>query len=109
MPSDTLLEPSAGTGMLTWPAARAGARLLLNEIDPVRRLCLAEAFPQAHVTGLDGELIDDLLPPDLRPTVVIMNPPFARSEGRGEDRHAADRHLHRRRQNACPPAAGSSR
>lgn len=93
VPSDTLLEPSAGTGMLAWPAARAGARLLLNEIDPVRRLCLAEAFPQAHVTGLDGELIDDLLPPDLRPTVVIMNPPFARSEGRGEDRHAADRHL----------------
>ncbi len=90
---DTLLEPSAGTGMLAWPAARAGARLLLNEIDPVRRLCLAEAYPKALVTGHDGELIDDLLPSDLRPTVVIMNPPFARSEGRGSDRHAADRHL----------------
>ena len=92
-PDDTLLEPSAGTGMLAWPAARAGARLLLNEIDPVRRLCLAEAFPQALVTGHDGELIDDLFHPDLRPSVIIMNPPFARSEGRGEDRHAADRHL----------------
>ena len=45
------------------------------------------------MTGHDGELIDDLLPSDLRPTVVIMNPPFARSEGRREDRHAADRHL----------------
>ena len=42
--ADTLLEPSAGTGMLAWPAARAGARLILNEIDPVRRLCLREAF-----------------------------------------------------------------
>ncbi|TVV77416.1 methylase, partial [Sphingomonas solaris] len=91
--ADTLLEPSAGTGMLAWPAARAGARLILNEIDPVRRLCLREAFGDAQVTGYDGELIDDLLPPDQRPTVVIMNPPFARSEGRGEDRHAADRHL----------------
>lgn len=91
--ADTLLEPSAGTGMLAWPAARAGTRLILNEIDPVRRLCLREAFGDAQVTGYDGELIDDLLPPDQRPTVVIMNPPFARSEGRGQDRNAADRHL----------------
>jgi hypothetical protein len=79
--TDTLLEPSAGTGMLAWPAKRAGARLILNEIDPLRRLCLREAFGGAQVTGYDGELIDDLLPPDQRPTVVIMNPPFARSEG----------------------------
>ena len=105
--ADTLLEPSAGTGMLAWPAARAGARLILNEIDPVRRLCLREAFRDAQVTGHDGELIDDLLPPDHRPTVVIMNPPFARSEGRGEDRHAADRHLARCRK--TPPRRRTDR
>ena len=49
--ADTLLEPSAGTGMLVWPAARAGTRHNLNENDPVRRRCLREAFGHAQVTG----------------------------------------------------------
>jgi len=90
---DTLLEPSAGNGMLAWPGARAGARLVLNEVDDDRRSSLAEAFPSAALSGDDAELIDDLLPPDIRPTLVVMNPPFARSAGRGVDRYAAARHL----------------
>ncbi|MGQ0588661.1 MAG: strawberry notch-like NTP hydrolase domain-containing protein [Sphingosinicella sp.] len=91
--NDLLLEPSAGTGLLAFLAARAGARLHLNEIDPGRRRCLAAAYPRAAVTGHDGELIHDLLDPDIRPTLVLMNPPFARGFGRGEDRYAAARHL----------------
>ncbi|MBX3562646.1 MAG: strawberry notch family protein [Sphingomonas sp.] len=90
---ETALEPSAGNGLLAWTAARAGARLQLNELDADRRASLAEAFPDAAVSGHDAELIDDLLPPAVGPTLVLMNPPFARSEGRGEDRHAAARHL----------------
>jgi predicted RNA methylase len=90
---EAVLEPSAGNGLLAWPAARAGARLWLNEIDVGRRSSLAEAFPGASLSAHDGELIDDLLPPTCRPSLVLMNPPFGRSEGRGSDRYAAARHL----------------
>ncbi len=91
--ADTVLEPSAGNGMVAAFAGRAGARLLLNELDPLRRSALEEAFPTAPLSGHDAELIDDMLDPSLRPNLVLMNPPFARSGGRGEDRHAAARHL----------------
>jgi predicted RNA methylase len=90
---DVLLEPSAGNGMLAWTAARAGARLILNELDERRRASLGEAFPAAVIFGHDAELIDDLLPEALSPTLVLMNPPFTRSAGRIEDRHAAARHV----------------
>jgi hypothetical protein len=90
---ELVLEPSAGNGLLAWPAMRAGSRLLLNELDPDRRGGLAEAFPAADVFGYDGELIDDLLSPTDRPGLILMNPPFARSDGRGADRHAGGRHL----------------
>ena len=91
--ADIVLEPSAGNGLLAWHAARGGSRLVLNELDAGRRASLGEAFPRAAISGCDAELIDDLLAPALRPDVVLMNPPFARSDGRGEDRHAAARHL----------------
>src|SRR4051812_31992271 len=90
---EVVLEPSAGNGLLAWAAARRRPRLLLNEIDPTRRRSLEAAFPEAVVSGHDAELIDDLLAPGDRPTLVMMNPPFARSGGRGVDRHAAARHL----------------
>ena len=92
-PADLVIEPSAGTGLLAAAAARAGCRLLLNEIDPGRRRCLAAAFPDAMLSGHDGELIHDLLDQAVRPTVVLMNPPFARGAERGEDRYAGGRHL----------------
>ena len=92
-PDDLVLEPSAGTGLLAASAARTGCRLVLNEIDPGRRRCLAAAYRQAAISSHDGELIHDLLDPAVRPTVVLMNPPFARGLGRGEDRHAGARHL----------------
>ena len=92
-PSDVVLEPSVGTGLLAIAAKRAGCRLILNEIDPDRRRCLAAAFPGAVLSGHDCELLHDLLDAALRPSVVLMNPPFARGLGRGEDRYAAGRHL----------------
>jgi hypothetical protein len=92
-PCDVLLEPSAGNGMLVAFAARARARLLLNELDPARRDSLAEAFPGASLTAHDAELIDDLLDPSDLPSIVLMNPPFSRSIGRRRDRYAAGRHL----------------
>ena len=42
---ELVLEPSAGTGMLAVWAAKAGSRLALNEISPLRRDCLNAMFP----------------------------------------------------------------
>ncbi|WP_425596492.1 strawberry notch-like NTP hydrolase domain-containing protein [Roseobacter litoralis] len=89
---ETVLEPSAGTGALAAFVARAGGKMMLNEIDPFRR-ALLEAVFQADLTGFDGEHIDDLLAdPDL-PGVVVMNPPFASSVDRSRDKHIAAKHL----------------
>ncbi len=92
-PADLVLEPSAGTGLLAVFARRAGARLVLNEFDPARAEMLQAAFPGVTVTRHDAELIDDLLAPDIRPSAVLINPPFSRSVGRHADPLAAFRHL----------------
>lgn len=89
---ETVLEPSAGTGALAAFAARAGGKVMLNEIDPFRRALLKALFG-CDVTDHDGEHIDDLLnEPDL-PSVVVMNPPFASSVDRSKDKHIAAKHL----------------
>ena len=102
-PGDIVLEPSAGTGMLAVMAECAlgkrsnGARsrnpLHLNEIATVRAGLLAGLFAHAPVTRHNAESIADYLP-GLRPTVVLMNPPFSASPGVQRTRHDADlRHL----------------
>ncbi|MXO61406.1 strawberry notch family protein [Qipengyuania oceanensis] len=91
--AELVLEPSAGTGMLGVWAAKATARLALNEISPLRRECLGVVFPEATVTGFDGELIDELLTPDVGPSVVLMNPPYSHGIERGHDSRTGDRHL----------------
>ncbi|MEO0030477.1 MAG: hypothetical protein RIS94_235 [Pseudomonadota bacterium] len=92
-PSDYVLEPSAGTGMLAIWAKKAGARLALNEISPLRRDCLGRLFPDAKLSGHDGELIDDLLDPAFIPSLVLMNPPFSHGIERGHDGKTGARHL----------------
>ena len=97
-PGDTVLEPSAGTGMLAVMAAcalggRADGRLHLNEIAGVRAGLLGHLFPGARVTRHNAESAADHLP-DVRPTAVLMNPPFSTTPGVGRIRHDADlRHL----------------
>ena len=102
-PGDIVLEPSAGTGMLAvmaecalakrTDAARSGNPLHLNEIATVRAGLLAGLFEHAPVTRHNAESIADYLP-GLRPTVVLMNPPFSASPGVQRLRHEADlRHL----------------
>ncbi len=89
---DTMLEPSAGNGAFaTWAYGQA-ASLTLNEIDAGRRDSLAHIFPNAAINSYDGELIADLHRGPI-PSVVLMNPPFARSEERGSDGGTALRHL----------------
>ena len=75
---DTFLEPSAGNGALAVWGSVQSASLVLNEIDPARRDSLSNIFPSATITAHDGELIADLHRGPV-PSVVLMNPPFARS------------------------------
>ena len=97
-PGDVVLEPSAGTGMLPVMAEcalgkEASRSLHLNEIAATRAGLLSGLFPGCAVTRHNAEAIRDHLP-DLRPTVVLMNPPFSANPGVGRIRHDADlRHI----------------
>lgn len=91
---DTVLEPSAGTGLMAIFAELARARLSLNEYAPLRHGILQLLFTGAVVSQHDAAHIDDYLDHSIRPTVVLMNPPFSAGvhvEGRVAD--AAWRHL----------------
>ena len=95
-PTDTVLEPSAGTGVLAALPATAiddPARLFLNELSPVRHALLAEIYADASVTRHNAEHIRDRLP-RVRPDVVLMNPPFAARPTVGKRRKHVDlKHL----------------
>jgi len=74
---DRLLEPSAGTGMLAIHAKLPQSRIALNELGESRAELLALLFPEAAVSRHDAASIDDYLSARIRPTVVLMNPPFS--------------------------------
>jgi P-loop containing NTP hydrolase pore-1 len=80
-PSDIVLEPSAGTGSLAiWPRA-VGAKVICNETS-LRRFSLLRCVLNFEPFPLDAEFIDDLLPTEIQPTAVLMNPPFSSTSGR---------------------------
>ena len=76
-PRDLVLEPSAGTGLLTILAEIAGGSLALNELARTRADLLRRLFPGRPVTAFDAAQIDDHLDEGLRPSVILMNPPFS--------------------------------
>ena len=78
-PGDFVLEPSAGTGMLAIHAEVAGATLALNEWAEERHGLLRALFPKVSVTRHDGAQIHDRLDARIRPSVILMNPPFSAS------------------------------
>ena len=84
-PGDVVLEPSAGTGMLAVMAQCAlghssTSNRHLNEYAQTRARLLTQLFPEAVVTAFNAETIADRLS-DVRPTVVLMNPPFSATPG----------------------------
>jgi predicted RNA methylase len=83
-PDDIVLEPSAGSGMLAAFAARAGAQLIVNEIDTDRLALLDQLKPHA-ATSHDARYLSALYRGD-KPSVVIMNPPFSIDHNLGADR-----------------------
>lgn len=76
-PCDLVLEPSAGTGLLAILAEIAGGSLALNELAETRADLLRLLFPGRSVTRFDAAQIDDHLDEGLRPSVILMNPPFS--------------------------------
>jgi predicted RNA methylase len=92
--ADLVLEPSAGTGLLAIFAERAGARLHLNELADKRADMLGGLFRSISVTRHDAAHIDDFLDAAIRPSVVLMNPPFSVvAKVKGRAAHADFRHL----------------
>jgi protein strawberry notch len=80
-PGDVVLEPSAGTGSLAIWARLANVEVVCNEINPRRRFLLQDILG-FNTFGLDAEMIDDVLPCEITPTVVLINPPFTGTGGR---------------------------
>jgi protein strawberry notch len=92
--ADLVLEPSAGTGLLAIFAELGKARLALNEIADTRAGLLRHLFRGVEVGRHNGEQIHDRLDPMIRPSVVLMNPPFSASPDiGGRFAEAAIRHL----------------
>ncbi|HEY6802922.1 MAG TPA: methyltransferase [Pyrinomonadaceae bacterium] len=92
--NDIVLEPSAGTGSLAiWPRS-IGAQVICNEINP-RRYALLTQEARFETHQLDAEIIDDLLPAEIQPTAVLMNPPFSATGGRvaKHSAHYGARHI----------------
>ncbi len=93
-PRDLVLEPSAGTGLLAILAEIAGGSLVLNELAETRADLLRLLFSGCPVTRFDAAQIDDHLDVGLRPSVILMNPPFsAVANVDGRTTEATARHL----------------
>lgn len=91
---ETLLEPSAGTGLLAVLGEMLGAGLILNELEPGRAEALDLLFPMASRSRHDAAQLDDYLDPAFKPSVVLMNPPFSVLKGvAGAVRGAAMKHI----------------
>lgn len=87
---DLVLEPSAGTGLLAIGAFHARATLRLNEIDEQRCALLRLNFPNAATSSADAAAIHAQA--GEKPSLILMNPPFARRDGIYDSMTAA-RHL----------------
>ena len=79
--TDFMLEPSAGIGGLASFAKGFGATTAVNEISE-RRLGALRSLGFDHVFSEDAAQLDNILPDFVKPTVVVMNPPFSSTGGR---------------------------
>lgn len=83
-PEDTYLEPSAGVGGLATFGKLAGVKqVVVNELS-ARRLALLRLLPFDRFFSENAEQLDNILPDDVKPTVIVMNPPFSSTAGRVE-------------------------
>ena len=79
---DVLVEPSAGTGILVGASINQRVKpttIVLNEFSKSRRDLLREVFPSAELFSVNAEYLNDMLLQRIKPSVIVMNPPFSRS------------------------------
>lgn len=81
LPGEVVLEPSAGIGGIGVFAQLAGGRVVVNELSK-RRGELLKLLGFARVFAENAEQLHNILPADVKPTVVVMNPPFSSTAGR---------------------------
>ena len=80
---DMVLEPSAGIGGLAVFAKNAGAKVIVNELSERRAKVLREmGFDEVHTEN--AEQLHNILPANVKPNKIIMNPPFSATAGRKE-------------------------
>jgi len=79
---DIMLEPSAGTGAHAIHGELAGATVIVNELAPGRAGILSQHWPRWRLFREDAEQLHNILPSEIQPTVIVMNPPFSRTGGR---------------------------
>lgn len=84
---DIFLEPSAGTGSLLVYALNVDAYYYANELAVRRLTILRELIGEREDLDLllfneNAEHLNAILPAHIRPTVVLMNPPFSQTAGR---------------------------
>lgn len=93
-PSDVVLEPSAGIGGLAAFPKAWGAEVVVNELSQ-RRLGVLRSIGFDKVFNENAEQIDNVLPDNIRPSLVIMNPPFSSTAGRTTTNRTsnAERHI----------------
>lgn len=79
--TDVVLEPSAGIGGLASFAKADGATVCVNELSD-SRLSMLKQLPFDGFYQENAEQIDNILPDEIKPSVVLMNPPFSSTGGR---------------------------
>lgn len=79
--TDEVLEPSAGIGGIAAFAKAWGAKVDVNELSE-RRLAVLKEMGFDRVFNENAEQINNVLPEDVKPMVVLMNPPFSATAGR---------------------------
>lgn len=90
---DHVLEPSAGIGGLAVFAKAWGAEVAVNELSK-RRLEVLRAMGFDHLFNENAEQIDNILPENISPSVVIMNPPFSSTAGRTKNNKTSNAEKH---------------
>jgi DNA repair protein RadC len=80
--NDVYLEPSAGIGGLAvFGRMSNAAQIYVNELSK-RRAELLSTLGLGELFTEDAEQLDNILPDHVKPTVVVMNPPFSATAGR---------------------------
>ena len=91
--NDTVLEPSAGIGGLALFGKAWGAKVYANELSK-RRLAFLNELGLDETFNENAEHINDILPDYVKPTVVLMNPPFSSTAGRTSKNSTANAKKH---------------